>query len=218
MKLSYDAQKEHRWRFRFVERRVLLLNGDILSEALALVVALIIWGNQAKYLSFSERVPGWFYFMPLVWLFLLLELYDIRKASSWSHTLQGVGRAAVIGSIIYLGFYFSSPPESLPRIGVAVFILASVIFTLIWRFFYIRVLSSDQFLRRVLLVGGGNSGRIFLQSFTEIDPKPYFMIGIIDDDLDKQNLEINGYKVIGSGKEILDIIQSERISDIIVRI
>jgi len=223
MKLSYDAQKEHRWRFRFVERRVLLLNGDILSVALALVVALIIWGNQAKYLGFSvsfilERVPGWFYFMPLVWLFLLLELYDIRKASSWSHTLQGVGRAAVIGSIIYLGFYFSSPPESLPRIGVAVFILASVIFTLIWRFFYIRVLTSDQFLRRVLLVGGGNSGKIFLQSFTEIDPKPYFMIGIIDDDLDKQNLEINGYKVIGSGKELLDIIQSERISDIIVAI
>jgi len=223
MKLSYDAQKEHRWRFRFVERRVLLLNGDIVAVALALVVSLLIWGILAKYLKFSvsfilERVPGWFYFMPLVWLFLLLELYDIRKASSWSHTLQGVGRAAVIGSIIYLGFYFSSPPESLPRIGVAVFILASVIFTLIWRFFYIRVLSSDQFLRRVLLVGGGKSGRIFLQSFTEIDPKPYFMIGIIDDDLDKQNLEINGYKVIGSGKELLDIIQSERISDIIVAI
>ena len=36
MKLSYDAQKEHRWRFRFVERRILLLNGDIFAEALAL--------------------------------------------------------------------------------------------------------------------------------------------------------------------------------------
>jgi len=79
-------------------------------------------------------------------------------------------------------------------------------------------LSSDQFLRRVLLVGGGKSGKIFLQSFTEIDPKPYFMIGIIDDDLDKQNLEINGFKVIGIGKELLDIIQSERISDLIVAI
>jgi len=223
MKLSYDAQKEHRWRFRFVERRVLLLNGDILAVVLALVVALLIWGNQAKYLSFSvsfilERVPGWFYFMPIIWLFLLLELYDIRKASSWNHTLQSVGTAAVIGSIIYLGIYFSSPPESLPRTGVAAFILASVIFTLIWRFFYIRVLTSDQFLRRVLLVGGGVSGKIFLQSFTEIDPKPYFMIGIIDDDLDKQNLEINDYKVIGTGKELLDIIQSERISDLIVAI
>jgi len=223
MKFSYDAQKEHRWRFRFVERRVLLVNGDILAVGLALVVSLLIWGNQSKYVGFSvsfilDRVPGWFYFMPLLWLFLLLELYDIRKASSWNHTLQGVGTAAVIGSIIYLGVYFSSPPESLPRIGVAVFILASVIFTLIWRFFYIRVLSSDQFLRRVLLVGGGKSGKIFLQSFTEIDPKPYFMIGIIDDDLDKQNLEINGFKVIGIGKELLDIIQSERISDLIVAI
>jgi len=48
MKLSYDAQKEHRWRFRFVERRVLLLNGDILAVGLAPVVSLLIWGNQAK--------------------------------------------------------------------------------------------------------------------------------------------------------------------------
>jgi len=223
MKLPYDAQKEHRWRFRFVERRVLLVNGDILAVGLALVVALLIWGNQSTYVGFSvsfilDRVPGWFYFMPFIWLFLLLELYDIRKASSWNHTLQSVGTAAVIGSIIYLGVYFSSPPDSLPRIGVAAFILASVVFTLIWRFFYIRVLTSDQFLRRVLLVGGGVSGKIFLQSFTEINPKPYFIIGIIDDDLDKQNLEINGFKVIGSGQELLDIIQSERISDLIVAI
>ena len=223
MKLSYDAQKEHRWRFRFVERRVLLLNGDIFAVVLALVAAILIWGYQAKFLSLSvsfilERVPGWFYLMPFVWLFLLLELYDIRKASSWNHTLQSVGTAAVIGSIIYLGVYFSSPPESLPRIGVAAFILASVIFTLIWRFFYIRVLTSDQFMRRVLLVGGGVSGKIFLQSFAEVDPKPYFIIGIIDDDSDKQNLEIIGLKVIGTGKELLDIIQSERISDVIVAI
>ncbi|MCJ7716660.1 MAG: sugar transferase [Anaerolineales bacterium] len=223
MKLSYDAQKEHRWRFRFVERRILLLNGDIFAVILALVVALLIWGSQAEFLGFSlsfilERVPRWFFLMPFIWLFLLLELYDIRKASSWSHTLQSVGTAAVIGSIIYLGVYFSSPPESLPRIGVAAFILASVIFTLLWRLFYIRVLTSDQFLRRVLVVGGGVSGKIFLESLNEIDPKPYFVIGIIDDDPEKQNQEIAGYKVIGSGYQLLDVIQSERISDIIVAI
>jgi exopolysaccharide biosynthesis polyprenyl glycosylphosphotransferase len=68
------------------------------------------------------------------------------------------------------------------------------------------------------MVGGGVSGKIFLQSFTKINPKPYFIIGIIDDDLDKQNLEINGFKVIGNGQELLDIIQSERISDLIVAI
>ena len=223
MKVPYDAQREHRWRFRFVERRVMLLNGDILAEVLALVVSLYIWGNQAEFLGFSikfilERVPNWFFFLPLVWLFFMIELYDVRKAGSWNHTIQSVATAAVIGSILYLGVYFTSPPDSLPRIGVAVFILASVVFTLIWRFFYIRVLTSAQFLRRVLLVGGGVSGKILLQSFNKLDPKPYFMIGIIDDDPEKIDQEIEGYKVIGSGDTLLKIVQEESISDIIVAI
>jgi len=220
---NYDAQKESRFRFRFVERRVMLLNGDILAEALALLTAFVIWGNQTSSQGFSfqfilERVPGWFYFLPVVWLFLLLELYDIRKASNWNHTLQSVATAGVIGSIIYLGLYFTSPPDSLPRIGVAVFIAGSVVYTLIWRYFYTRVLSSESFLPRVLLVGGGVSGRILLQAFNKIEPKPYFIIGIIDDDPTKLKQEIDGYTVLGAGSDLLDIIQKERISDIVVAI
>jgi exopolysaccharide biosynthesis polyprenyl glycosylphosphotransferase len=223
MNSEYNAQKEHRWRFRFVERRVMLLYGDIIAEVLALAAALFIWGSQAEYLGFSipfllERVPGWFFFLPLPWLFLLIEIYDVRKASSWNHTLQSVGTAAVIGSILYLGVYFTSPPESLPRTGVAAFILGSVALTLLWRFIYIKILTADQFLRRVLLVGGGVSGKILLQSINALDPKPYFLIGIIDDDTGKLNQEIEGYKVLGNGKDLLDVIQLERISDIIVAI
>jgi len=223
MKNSYDASKEHRWRFRFAARRAMLLNGDLFAEALALVFALYVWGTRAEFLGFSltfilERVPGWFFLLPFIWMFLLIELYDIRKASSWRYTFQSVATAAVIGAILYLGFYFTSPPQSLPRIGVAAFILGSVVFTLLWRLFYIRVLTAPQFLRRVLLIGGGVSGRILLKSFNSFDPKPYFMIGIIDDDPMKLNQEIEGYKVIGSGKELLEIIQKESISDIIVAI
>ena len=223
MKNPYDAQKEHRWRFRFVERRMMLLNGDIIAEAIALVFSLYIWGNQAEFLGFSvrfilERVPVWFYFMPFIWLFLLIELYDIRRASNWTKTVQSVATAAVIGTILYLGVYFSSPPESLPRTGVAAFIIGSVIFTLSWRFFYIRVLTSAQFLRRVLLVGGGVSGKILLQSFNKLDPEPYFVLGIIDDDPSKLDQVIEGVKVIGSGDDLLDIIQAESISDVIVAI
>jgi exopolysaccharide biosynthesis polyprenyl glycosylphosphotransferase len=206
-----------------VERRVMLLNGDIIAEILALVFALYVWGNQAEFLGFSirfilERVPNWFLFLPLVWLFLMIGIYDVRKAHSWNHTLQSVATAAVIASMLYLGVYFTSPPESLPRIGVAAFILGSVVFTLIWRFFYIRVLTSAQFLRRVLLVGGGVSGRILLKSFNKLDHQPYFILGIIDDDPAKMDQEIEGYKVLGNGKELLDIVRKERISDIIVAI
>ncbi len=220
---SYDAQKEGRWRFRFVERRVMLFNGDLVATVLALIVALVVWGNQAGFLSFSiqfiiKRVPTWFFFLPLPWLFLMIELYDIRKASSWNRTLQSVSTAALIGSVFYLVVYFTSPPQSLPRTGVAIFILASFVFTLVWRFFYIRVLTSELFLPRVLLVGGGVSGRILLKAFNAIQPKPYYIIGIIDDDPSKINQDIEGYEVLGSGPDLLDIIRKEKISDIIVAI
>lgn len=223
MNNNYDAQKERRWRFRFVERRVMLLNGDILAEALALLTSIIVWGSQADSQGFSfkfvlDRVPGWFYILPLIWLFLMLEHYDVRKASSWNRNLQGVATAGLIGSIVYLGVYFTSPPESLPRIGVAVFIAASVIYTLLWRYFYTKVLTSELFLPRVLLVGGGVSGRILLKAFNKIEPKPYFIIGIIDDDPSKLNQEIEGYKVLGSGPDLLDVIRKEKISDMIVAI
>ncbi len=223
MNINYDAQKERRWRFRFVERRVMLFSGDIFSEALALLTAFIVWGSQANPLGLSlkfiiDRVPAWFYFLPLIWLFLIIELYDLRKASSWNRTLQGVATAGVIGSILYLGLYFTFPPESLPRIGVAVFIAASVVYTLIWRYFYTRILTSELFLPRVLLVGGGVSGCILLKAFNEIEPKPYHIIGIIDDDPAKLYQDIEGYKVLGSGPDMLDVIKKEKISDIIVAI
>lgn len=223
MTYPYNPQKDRRFRFRFVERRVMLINGDIFAEVLSLITALFIWGNEAQPKGFSfsfimERVPGWFYLLPLIWLFLLIELYDIRKASSWSRTLQGVATAALIGSILYLGLYFTSPPESLPRTGVAAFILASVIFTLLWRVFYIRVLTTELFLPRVLLVGGGVSGNILLKSFNNIKTKPYFIIGIIDDDPAKLGQEIEGYPVLGAGPDLLDVVEKEKISDIIVAI
>ena len=73
MNVNYDAQKESRWRFRFVERREILVIGDILAEALALITAFVVWGNQTNPLGFSikfiiNRVPGWFYVLPLIWL------------------------------------------------------------------------------------------------------------------------------------------------------
>ena len=220
---SFDPQKERRFRFRFVERRVLLLNGDLLATAGALVLSILLWGNQAQPTGFTfsflmDRVPGWFYLLPIIWLFLLIELHDVRKAGSVSHTIQGVATAALIGSFLYLGIYFTSPPESLPRTGVAAFILTSAILTLLWRLFYIRVLTTELFLPRVLLVGGGVSGKILLDSFNKIDPKPYYIIGIIDDDPAKLGTEIEGYKVLGSGPELLDVIKKEKISDIIVAI
>ena len=223
MKINYDAQKEHRFRLRFVERQALLFFGDFLAGILALIGALYLWGSQARWLGFSvrfllNRVPGWFYLLPLVWLFLLMELYDIHKAASLSDTLQGIITAALIGSVLYLAVYFTSTPESLPRTGVAGFVIFAVVATFAWRYLYIQVLTSEKFLRRVLLVGGGVSGKILLESFNRLDPKPFNIIGIIDDDPRKSGRIIAGFEVLGDSQKLLDLVREENITDIIVAI
>jgi exopolysaccharide biosynthesis polyprenyl glycosylphosphotransferase len=118
-----------------------------------------------------------------------------------------------------LYFYYVDPPHSLlPRRGVAGFLIAASILTLLWRRLYIRIFTAPQFMRRVLLVGGGKAGRKLLQVSNDLWPPPFFMVGIVDDDPEKIDQDIEGHPVLGSSKDLLQIIETQNISDVIVSI
>ena len=55
-----------------------------------------------------------------MWLLLLIELYDVRRASRISDVVRGVIAAILVSSVVYLAIFFVSPaPNTLPRLGVA---------------------------------------------------------------------------------------------------
>lgn len=210
------------WRMRAGERRVLLLIGDLLVTVIALVSALYFWAQGDAWLNFSwefldQRVPTWFILLPITWLILLIELYDVRRANSLQETLRGIALAAAIGMAIYLLFFFVAK-DPLPRRGVAGFVLAAFVLTLGWRMLYIRIFTAPQFMRRVLIVGAGRAGSTLLQHIRQIYPAPFFIVGFIDDDPSKLGEEVEGVKVMGGGGELLEIIQREYISDLIFAI
>lgn len=219
-------QKSRIWQLRVSERRVLLIAGDFLMAVLALLISLYLWGISERFLGFSEefiqrRVPGWFFLLPFIWLVLLVELYDVNKAGDWVRTIRGIIFAAVLGLILYLllfFYYVDSPNSLLPRRGIASFVLAVVGLTLLWRAVYIHIFHAPQFMRRVILVGGGESGRLILQVINKLNAKPFNMIGIVDDAPEKFGNTIEGYKVLGKGRDLLRLIRELNISDIIVAI
>ncbi len=214
------------WQLRIGDRRVILLIGDLTMALIALGIALIYWGSSERFLGFSleflqKRVPVWFYFLPIIWLLLLVELYDINKAGDWGKTIRGIFVAGGVGIVLYLllYFYYFDPPISLlPRRGVASFLIVVALLTLLWRALYIRVFAASQFMRRVLLVGGGKSGKLILQIINELNVKPFFLVGIVDDDPQKLGQLIEGYQVMGSSDDILSLVEEQHISDIIVAI
>lgn len=210
------------WRLRPRERRTLLIMGDLLMALVSLTAALIAWAAADTYQDFSLQfillTPGWFFLLPFIWPVLMMRMYEERRARSTQETLPGIGFAAVLGLGVYLLVYFTSTPNSLPRIGVAVFIIGVSILTLLWRLFYIRVFTAPQFMRRSLLVGGGETGTIMLKIFNQLNPRPFVLVGIIDDDPKKIGTLIEGYQVLGGYDILLDTINSFSITDLIVAI
>lgn len=210
------------WRMRANDKRVLLFIGDLLVTLIALLIALYFWAQGDSWLKFSwkflnERVPTWFILLPAIWLILLIELYDMRRANSRAETLRGIALAATIGMAIYLLIFFVAK-DPLPRRGVAGFMLAVSLLTLGWRSLYINIFTAPQFMRRVLIVGAGRAGTTLVEQIHQLWPPPFFVVGFIDDDPSKIGEEVEKVRVVGGGADLLDIIDRECISDLIFAI
>jgi exopolysaccharide biosynthesis polyprenyl glycosylphosphotransferase len=201
---------------------MLLIVGDLLASIIATIVALALW-SQFDYLTLSEEFvrarAGWFVLLPIVWIILLINSYDVRRAASWPETLRNVITAAGVGTVLYLGIYFfRSAPGSLPRRGPFYFLIFAIVLTLLWRFIYIRIFTGPAFMRRILLVGVGSSGIELLRIIQNLNPSPFYVVGLIDDDPSKFAMQFEGVKVLGGSSVIEKVVREEDVSEIIVAI
>lgn len=219
-------------RLRPNEHRWLLLVGDLIASASAALLALLVWQQYSIYRLIDlgmkpERaealvkieVPFWFYLLPLGWLLLMVELYDPHAAVSWRRTLRGIAGAAFVGTVAYsLVFILNKDPGALPRIAVGAFLVLASLLTLIWRVAYVRLYTSSGLSRRVLIVGAGKAGRALARAYNASQPKPFSLVGFIDDDRRKLRRRFEGQPVVGASKDLLTIVDKFRISDVVVAI
>jgi exopolysaccharide biosynthesis polyprenyl glycosylphosphotransferase len=157
----------------------------------------------------------------VIWVIFLVELYDVHRAGNWRATIQSVATATLTGFGLYLllYFYYVDPPKDLlPRRGVAGFFIAAPLLTLAWRFLYIRIFTDPQFMRRVLVVGGGKAGHAMLQVTNDLWPPPFYVAGIIDDDVSKVGTIIENHAVLGTSDALQELIDTHHISDLLVAI
>ncbi|MDO9547271.1 MAG: sugar transferase [Pelolinea sp.] len=222
MKNNLNDQKPI-WRITENERRFILLIGDLLAAGLGLIVALYFWAMKDLWMDFNwefllERPPDWYYFLPFIWLLMLTELYDTNRAGRRGDTIRGLTVSTIISTFLYLLIFFVSEPKSLPRRGVAAFIAAAAGFTFLWRLLYIRIFTTPAFLRRVIIIGAGRAGSTLAEEIVKIEPKPFCLVGFVDDDANKTRKKIAGVPVLGNSNDLLKIIEEELVTDLIFSI
>jgi exopolysaccharide biosynthesis polyprenyl glycosylphosphotransferase len=213
--------KRRRWRIRPGERVALLMAGDLLAAALGAFFALALWAQRDAFLDFSvafirNRAP-WFVALPLVWLLLVANLYNLQRASSRADTIRGILIAAGAGFALYLVVYFNAEGD-LPRRGVLYFLILASVFTFVWRLIYLTVFTAPAFMRRAVIVGAGVSGRGMAELLAGMRSPPFQVVGMIDDDPEKQGTDIVGLPVLGDNRKLAEVVEAEGVSEAVVAI
>ncbi|MEO5888166.1 MAG: sugar transferase [Anaerolineales bacterium] len=229
-------------RLRPSEHRTILVVGDLITASISVFAALFTWRqynlyvNQVLYARYIAEdviprearrladsqtvfdVPFWFYILPIIWVFLLVELYEPHIASSAGKTMRGIAIAAFVGLIAYSLLFIIQQQSNLPRIGVGAFLLYASILTLTWRMLFIRIYQKTGQRRRILLIGAGKAGQTLAELYQREVTRSFHIIGFIDDDLQKVGKKIQDLPVVGSSKQLLHMIDAYRISDLVVAI
>ncbi len=212
-----------KFRLKPSDLRVILVLGDFLAASIALGISLYAWAAGDSWYRFTVeflkyRAPAWFYLLPFIWIILLVDTYDIRKSANLRQTLRSIGTVFLASAIIYLVIYFAVEPNSLPRLGVAVFIVSATVLTLLWRVIYVRTFTSVARQQRVLIIGAGKAGTALVEVISELDPPPFRLIGLIDDDPSKLGTTVLGSPILGNHESMAEIIANQGITDLILAI
>ncbi len=229
-------------RLRPNEHRTILFAGDLLMALASVFLALYTWRQYnlyvfdvlyaqyiaqgiiprlARQLAESQTVfavPFWFYLLPVIWVLLMVELYEPHTAASARRTIRGIAIAAFIGLLVYSVAFIIQQESNLPRIGVGAFLVFASGLTLTWRMLFIRLYKTTGQRRRMIIIGAGKAGQTIAELYKKLDTPSFNIIGFVDDDRRKVGKMFHDIKVLATSAQLLNLVDAYRISDLVVAI
>ncbi|MCX6149029.1 MAG: nucleoside-diphosphate sugar epimerase/dehydratase [Ignavibacteriales bacterium] len=174
-------------------------------------------------------------FLPLLFIFLIVKtsmffyfrLYDISWRFVSLHDLANIGKACLFSNGILFIVIYGIPLElfkGFPRIVLLVDLVLSFLFSSglkISKRMYLEVIRrhiGNSYLKKAIIVGAGSTGEQLLRDWNRNQNRKIYPIGFVDDDLNKQNLYMQGIRVLGTTDELQVIIRQYNIESIIIAV
>lgn len=167
--------------FEISERKVLLRIFDILSVLLALYLI-------AKVFSFNyfDISTTNFYWTIVLGLYItvigsVFEMYNLQVASNEFQMIKSIVLTTSVTVLVYLLTPVYTPILPSNRIQILFFYLAILGALLIWRFFYVKFLASQRFIKKVVLICDRDQAGELITSLESVDPH-YKVLGYVNTD------------------------------------
>ena len=190
--------------------------------ALSLICVAHSWLDGIPFLAHQMSIlnlPKAYYFVfPATWVYINLGLflYDGRSNMRFTDEFYRLIFSILIATIGLAGFLYFAPPV-FAHSQFAVFILFSAGLMGVWRVFvrlYWRMqYSNQQELRRVLIVGCGDTGQRVSAQFTRPPASNLEIVGFLDDDHEKL---ANTPKVLGAINDLERVIDFYNVNILVI--
>ena len=200
----------------------------------SMVIALSYFFAFLLRYDFGTPLVGWrqvaYVFIP-VWaiqlsVLILFRCYKVLWRYISGNDVPRFLAAVGVSSLIFLGLrYFMPNPLSFrPPYSITFFNAFMVTggllgVRLFWRMVvegYYGGVPTRGTLRRVLLVGAGSVGNLIARELRSKSLKDMKVVGFVDDDPSKKNARIQGYPVLGTIEQLLDIVRAQKVDEVIV--
>jgi len=222
-------------------RRVLIVGAHIVCFALSLLLSFLVAHNMAFR---PENNPDWLvrqYPVMLVgFLIIKLPIFGLfgQYRGWWRYVgisdLLGIVRASLVSTLIIVALWFlvvvrgADPVRQMLRdvahVSQAIFVadLFGTVLILsglrmVVRLYYeeFRTVEAGR-LKRLLIVGAGNTGEALLRDIHRMPVAEFEVIGFVDDDPSKQGIRIHGIPVLGTVEELAEICERYSIDEIAI--
>lgn len=195
---------------RVSERKLLLAGGDaLLLLLIARILAWLRWGPGTFLLLAVPVVIAWLavgYFS---------DLYDLSIASRFRSSVLAITRVGAVVSAIFLLLFYVHP-YLISRSELMILMFGGPATIAVWRLCYIRFLGVSRLQRRVLIVGTGISCRALLRAVKNHSGHGVLVVGLIDDEADRRDNEVDGVPVLGTASEVWSLVTSLGVEEVVL--
>jgi exopolysaccharide biosynthesis polyprenyl glycosylphosphotransferase len=208
---------------------VLQLIGDILATAAAVLIA--YWLRfEVQIQPVTKGVPPISMYLQLVPVVVVLYpivfyfqgLYQRRRIRSRFDESMRVAVAVMLATVLLTaGLTFYRPPDfTYSRLFLAIFAGVDAILVGLTRWLVgvslARIRRSGGNLQRVLVVGAGELGRKVVERLNLHKEYGFSIVGFLDDDPGRQQRSIQGVPVLGTTRELEQVIEEENVDQVMI--
>ncbi|WP_317045581.1 sugar transferase [Aurantibacter aestuarii] len=201
--------------FEVSERKILLRIFDVILICFSFFIINQLFGFSYFELDSNHIIENLVLFFYITLFGTIFEMYDLQKSSRLETILTSIMVTTSTTVLFYVltPYYTPSLPDN--RIQILYFFLTIFGTLLIWRYAYIKLISSPRFYKRVLLVGEMSNISSIYKTLQSADPN-YVIVGYINCENSANEVDSVNDILEFKPNQLIEVIKKEAISEVVI--